>query len=131
MKKLLNFIFPKRNFKIHGTVKVPHMKNTENKETEYIPLPKEVVIPMLQHIGSPCNALVSKGDYVYKGQVIGSSDKLISSKIHASVSGTVKKIEKIKMPFGDKVDAIVIESDGKDELYSEKKLQKSLTKNLL
>ena len=36
----------------------------------------------------------------------------VSAPIHASVSGTVKKIEPRRVPTGDMVNSIVIESDG-------------------
>ena len=54
-----------------GGVAVPHHKHTENCQTVKMILPKKVVIPMLQHIGAPCNPLVKKGDKVKVGQKIG------------------------------------------------------------
>ena len=41
---------------------VPHHKNTEQMETQQCPIPERVVIPMLQHMGAPCDPLVKKGD---------------------------------------------------------------------
>ncbi len=52
-----------------------------------------VKIKLTQHIGAPCVALVSKGDKVEAGQVIGSTDDgKLGVKIHASVSGTVTDV---------------------------------------
>ena len=31
-------------------------------------IPKQVVLPMQQHIGAPCQPLVKVGDYVLRGQ---------------------------------------------------------------
>ncbi|NLZ53675.1 MAG: electron transport complex protein RnfC [Thermoanaerobacteraceae bacterium] len=52
--------------------------------------PPEVHIPMKQHIGAPAIPLVSSGDKVTKGQVIGRvpEDKL-GCHVHASIDGTV------------------------------------------
>ena len=50
------------------------------------------------------------------GTNIAASDAFVSAPIHASVSGKVKKIDKITMPDGGKVDAIFIESDGEQRL---------------
>ena len=36
--------------------------------------PKQVVIPMLQHIGAPCTPLVQVGDHVLRGQKIGDGE---------------------------------------------------------
>ena len=54
--------------------------------------PKQVVIPMQQHIGAPCTPLVQVGDRVLRGQKIGDGEGLCVP-VHASVSGTVIAIE--------------------------------------
>ena len=41
------------------------------------PPPREVVIPLRQHIGRPCDPLVAVGDRVKRGQKIGDGDRLI------------------------------------------------------
>ena len=56
------------------------------------PLPSQVVIPMVQHIGKPCTPLVKAGEPVKLGQKIGDAEGL-SATIHASVSGTVAAVE--------------------------------------
>lgn len=76
-------------------------------------LPKgELVYPLSQHIGAPATPIVAVGDTVLKGQKIAEAGGFVSSPIHASVSGTVKAIEPRRVPTGDMVNAIVIESDG-------------------
>lgn len=110
--KNVSLTFPKRPFSTRGGAKVPHRKNTAATETVVMPAPKEVIIPMSQHIGAPCNVIVRPGDHVDVGQSIGESDSFVTAPIHASVSGTVKKIIDLKMPNGSVVKAVVIESDG-------------------
>ncbi|MCI5492825.1 MAG: electron transport complex subunit RsxC [Lachnospiraceae bacterium] len=76
-------------------------------------LPKgELVYPVSQHIGAPAKPIVAVGDVVLKGQMIAEAGGFVSAPIHASVSGTVKAIEPRRVPTGDMVNSIVIESDG-------------------
>ena len=76
--------------------------------------PKQVVIPMQQHIGSPCTPLVQVGDRVLRGQKIGDGEGLCVP-VHASVSGTVIAIENRPHTSGREVMAVVIENDFQDE----------------
>ncbi len=76
--------------------------------------PKQVVIPMQQHIGAPCVPLVSVGDRVLRGQKIGDGEGLCVP-VHASVSGTVVAIEPRPHTSGRLVNAVVIENDFRDE----------------
>ncbi len=99
-----------------GGVKVPHYKGTSSMKATNFPCPQEVEISMLQHIGAPCKPTVSPGDYVYKGQIIGSSDAYISASIHASVSGTVKSFSERRTMLGGKNQTVIISSDGKEIL---------------
>ena len=77
------------------------------------PLPAQVVIPMLQHIGKPCTPLVKPGDTVRLGQKIGDAEGL-SATVHASVSGRVLAVEPRPHPFGRPVLSAVLENDGLD-----------------
>lgn len=104
--------FPKKPYRTHGGVHVPHRKNTASKQSVEMTDVKSVTITMSQHIGAPCKPTVKVGDYVTVGQIIGNSDAYVSVPIHSSVSGTVKKIDKVTSPDGTKTDAITIESDG-------------------
>ncbi len=87
----------------------------KNQPIETPPVPAEVVIPMSQHIGAPCTPTVKVGDTVKRGQVIGTSEAFMHADIHASVSGKVTKID--VLPHSGRIccQAVVIESDGKDE----------------
>ncbi len=56
--------------------------------------PKEVRIPLHQHIGAPSVATVQAGAKVRAGDLIGDiPDKALGAKIHASVSGTVVAVD--------------------------------------
>ena len=75
--------------------------------------PKQVVIPMLQHIGAPCTPLVQTGDRVLRGQKIGDGEGLCVP-VHASVSGTVTAVEPRPHTSGRMIPAVVIENDFQD-----------------
>lgn len=80
-------------------------------------IPKRMVIPLQQHIGAPNEPLVSVGERVLKGQMIGTSKAFIGAPVHASTSGTVVNIgdHPVPHPSGLPGACIVIETDGKDE----------------
>lgn len=86
----------------------------EKPVREYLP-GKEMVYPLSQHIGAPAQPVVKKGDYVLAGQKIAEMGGFVSAPIHASVSGVVKELKKVRNNVGAMVDAIVIENDEKYE----------------
>ncbi len=77
-------------------------------------LPTEVIIPLQQHIGNPCDSTVAKGDYVKVGEKIGESKGFVSVPIHASVSGEVVAIKEHPHPVLGRALSVVIRSDEKD-----------------
>ena len=91
---------------------VPHNKNTENLETVKMPVPAKVYIPMSQHIGAPAKVVVKKGDAVKVGTVVGEAGGFISAPVHSSVSGKVVAVEETLFSNGQKVQTVVIETDG-------------------
>ncbi len=97
-------------------VRVPHRKNTADSIPQKLPLPETVVIPMSMHIGKPAVPTVKAGERVTVGQLIGTADGFISAPVHSSVSGKVKKLDEITMSGGMKAKAVVIETDGEQEV---------------
>ncbi len=78
-----------------------------------LPPPAEVVIPLLQHIGSPCQSMVRPGEAVLLGQKIGDGPGLCVP-VHASVSGQVTAVEPRPHPGGRDVLSVVIKNDFQD-----------------
>lgn len=76
------------------------------------PVPKEILLPTVQHIGAPATPTVAVGDTVYVGQTVAEAGGYVSAPIASSVSGKVKKIEPILLSNGRTVQAIRIENDG-------------------
>ena len=98
-----------------GGIHPKYNKEMSTGVTDFrIVLPKQVVIPMVQHIGAPCTPLVQVGDRVLWGQKIGDGQGLCVP-VHASVSGTVVAIEPRPHTKGQPVLSVVIENDFKDE----------------
>ena len=98
-------------FSLSG-VHAPHRKNTADIAPVKMPAPASVTIPAAMHIGRPAAFTVKVGDTVRVGQRIAEADGPISAPIHATVSGTVKKLDTVLLPGGARVPAVVIESDG-------------------
>lgn len=98
-------------FSLHGT-RVPHRKNTADMPAVRMDTPSTVTIPMSMHIGRPAKPVVKAGDHVDVGTLIAEQEGAVSVPIHASVSGTVKKIDDILISNGAMVKAVIIESDG-------------------
>ena len=106
-------MFRRKSFQ--GGAHPPEEKHwSENKEIETLPLPEEVIIPLQQHLGAPAEPIVEKGEPVKTGQPLGKTTKFVSVPSHASISGTVKAVERRPHPLGTDLLSIVIEGDGND-----------------
>lgn len=104
-----------KNRLFFGGIHPKYNKEMSTHVTEFHHItPKQVVIPMQQHIGAPCNPLVKVGDHVLRGQKIGDGEGLCVP-VHASVSGTVVAVEPRPHTSGRMVNAVVIENDFQNE----------------
>ncbi len=95
-----------------GGVRLAHHKNTEQMNSQPLPLPARVRIPMSMHIGAPCNPLVKVKDVVNVGQKIGDTEAFMAAPIHSGVSGTVKAVTDYRMSNGRTCKCVEIETDG-------------------
>ena len=102
--------------KIRG-VYPPHNKNTALCAAEELPVPAQVHIPMSMSAGKPAKPIVSVGDEVKVGQLIGEASGFVSAHVHASVSGKVKRINERDPVTGQKAVSITIDSDGSQTMY--------------
>ncbi len=102
---------------LHGGLRLPGNKkeSTENPIQD-VPVPKQLVLPIAQHVGDPAQPIVGIGERVLKGQLIADPDGTIGAPVHASSSGKVVAIEPwpISRRHGDPAPCIVIETDGED-----------------
>ena len=80
-------------------------------------LPKEVILPMIQHRGAAAEVAVRVGEYVRVGQVVGRPADSFGTPVHAGVSGRVTKMMILRLPDGRRCAAVCVESDGKRAPY--------------
>jgi len=92
---------------------------TESKITEHVPISNqlslrdnEMVFPLTQHLGAPCQSLVEVGQKVRIGEKIGDNEAFVCAPVHSSVSGTVKEIRPHLTVGGAMVNSVIIENDG-------------------
>ncbi len=95
-----------------GGVHPPEYKLSADKPIKKLDIPKQITIPVQQHLGRPGKILVQKKDKVKVGQLLVQAEGFVSANIHSSVSGTVSKIDKVFDASGYPVDAIVIKVEG-------------------
>ena len=95
----------------------PRKHATEGKAIEIVPPPEQVVIPVNQHFGAPNKCIVSVGDIVKRGQRIaeGAAPGPMTVPVHASISGTVKKIEPRVLPNNTEGLCVIIDNDNGNE----------------
>lgn len=104
-----------------GGVHPSQAKNTMECATIKMSIPEKVVIPMVQHIGAPCQVLVKKGDAIKVGQVLGNSDAFVSVPVHSSVSGTVTSVTERIISGSKPVVCVEIKPDGLQEVSEDVK----------
>ncbi len=108
----------------------PHIeKTTASKPSIRMPNTKNISISLWQHVGKPAIALKNKGDIVLKGELIATAEGIVSSNIHASVSGKVSMIEIAPPPLGRNGEAIsiVADVDAQDVEYTDRIDYKTLS----
>jgi len=93
-----------------------HKRDTALLPIEAIsPLPPEVWLPLVQHLGEPATPIVKKGDMVVRGQKIAEGGTT-GAPLHATISGKVKPLDKRPHPTLVSVDSIIIARDGEGEM---------------
>lgn len=122
MNALVNFL--KQSVGIASLTKVDggvhpdeHKHESTQRPIAQLPMPKQLVLPLRQHVGNLPKVLVAVGERVLKGQLLAEAEGNISAAIHAPTSGVVTAIEDalIPHPSGLPDQCIVLNSDGKDE----------------
>jgi len=99
----------------------------QHKETGRTPIRRmafapRLTVPLAQHLGKPARAVVSAGQEVLRGELIGEADGYVSAPIHAPVSGVVEALELRPTMSGAWLQSIVIrgyESATQEVLFGE------------
>lgn len=112
-RKKLNMKSGKGTFS--GGIHPAGHKDTSVLRIERLPAPERVYLHLSNSVGAPSNPVVQKGDRVLKGAVIAEPAGRISAYLHSPVSGIVEDIKKWSHSSGQKLDAVIIENDFKDD----------------
>jgi electron transport complex protein RnfC len=101
----------------HGGLRLRHNKKIScTLPIERCAMPERFYVPLLQHIGQEAEPLVTPGQRVLKGEVLGFFEHLGSGHVHAPTSGTVSGIglHPISHPSGTQGRCVILEPDGLD-----------------
>jgi len=99
---------------------------TKNKKLGFFVRPKFVYIPLISGNNKDITTIVKKGDYIYKGSIIGKSKGSHRLPIHSSVSGTVVDFTEQKYIDGSLIKCVVIENDFKEKIEEKQVVRKSI-----
>lgn len=112
-----------------GGIHPQENKLSRDAHIETFPVLDVAYISMAQHLGSPAEPVVQKGDKVKVGQVIGKPTGFISGFVHSSVSGTVTAVEPKGDLAGNPVMHVVIAVEG-DEWCEEIDRSKDIVREI-
>ena len=101
-----------RTFKIGGVHPHDNKQFSAHQPITECPLPKQAIIPLVQHIGAPAQAVVEVGKKVKVGELLAKAGGFVSANICSPVSGTVSKIGDWTDAWGAPGQAIVIDVEG-------------------
>ena len=105
-----------RTFKIGGVHPQDNKQFSAHQPITECPLPKQAIIPLVQHIGAPAQAVVAVGAKVKVGELLAKAGGFVSANICSSVSGTVTKIDAATDAWGAPMQAIFIDVEGDEWL---------------
>ena len=103
-------------FKIGGVHPHDNKSYSAHQPITECPLPAKAIIPLIQHIGAPAQAVVEKGQQVKVGELLAKAGGFVSANIVSPVSGTVTKIDSTIDAWGMKMPAIFMDVEGDEWL---------------
>ena len=101
----------------HGGIHpVEHKLESSVLPSARAPLPKQLFLPLQQHLGAKAKAVVQVGDKVLKGQLLAQAEGMISASVHAPTSGTIQSIDlyPVLHPSGLPEQCITLIPDGEE-----------------
>lgn len=117
MESIIERINQNKFWHFHGGINPPEQKAlTSGKPIKLLPLPKQLILPLQQHIGRQGDLLVDVGDKVLKGQALTQSSNPMAVPVHAPTSGIISAIKKsvIAHPSGLSELCLFIDVDFED-----------------
>jgi electron transport complex protein RnfC len=107
-----------RLYHFHGGLRLQHNKEIScQSPVRLSKIPPRLYVPLLQHAGEQCRAIVAQGQSILKGEAIAKFDRPVTGYLHAPTSGTVTAIARhaISHPSGQEGMAVIIKPDGRDQ----------------
>ena len=101
-----------KTFRIGGVHPQDNKQFSAHQPITECPLPKQAIIPLVQHIGAPTQAVVEVGAKVKVGELLAKAGGFVSANICSPVSGTVTKIGDWTDAWGAPGQAIFIDIEG-------------------
>ncbi|MCW9081691.1 MAG: electron transport complex subunit RsxC, partial [Colwellia sp.] len=87
MESIVERINQNKFWHFHGGIHPPEQKKSTNeKPIRQLSLPKQLILPLQQHIGRQGDLLVKVGDKVLKGQALTQSSNPMAVPVHAPTS---------------------------------------------
>ena len=79
---------------------------------EELPIPSQLVFPMWQHTGAPCEVAVKLRQKVAPGEVLGQAKGFVSAPVHSSAAGVVGRIGVATLPNARHVQTVTVRPEG-------------------
>lgn len=103
-------------FRIGGVHPHDNKQYSVHQPITECPLPQKAIIPLVQHIGTPAQPVVEKGQKVKVGELIAKAGGFVSANIHSPFSGTITKIDSTLDAWGIRMPAIFMDVEGDEWL---------------
>lgn len=104
--------FPGKGSFPHGIHPPDEKTLSRDAAIEVVPPPAQVVLPLLQNIGAPCEPVVKAKQEVVWGETIGVGKAFVSANLHSPINGVVQKMGVCTLPNGRHLPAITIKAKG-------------------
>ena len=88
----------------------------EDARIEVIPTPAQVALPLLQHIGAPCEPAVTTRQVVTMGKRVGSACGMVSANVHSPIAGKAGRVSATTLPNGRRVKTLPITAGEEEQL---------------
>lgn len=78
-------------------------------------LPATAIVPLKQHAGPQARCVVSAGDVVKEGSLLGKADHSGSANVHSPIPGIIREVKHLRTVAGAAVEAVEIALEGRFE----------------
>jgi len=91
-------------------------KLSSDAAVEVLPTPKEIRLPLSQHIGAEAVPVVKSRDEVEPGDLIAKADAFICAPIHTPIRGVIGPASSVTLATGKRVKAVLIKATDEQPL---------------